>query len=238
MSANITAEKVLEIRQLSKSFEAGSRRQQVLDQVDLDLRRGEVVVLLGASGSGKSTLLNLIAGLEYADRGRISINGREQTALDEQQRTLFRRRHIGVVFQFFNLIPTLNVAENLSLPLQLNDLPVDQQRLDRFLDQLGIAQLTDLYPEQISGGEQQRVAIARAMIHQPALLLADEPTGSLDNATADRVSSMLFKQVREQGQSLILVTHNESLSQYADRVLRLKDDRFQKSDAEPIGEEV
>lgn len=214
-------ETLLQLTQLHKSFVAGKRSQSVLAGVDLTMNAGEVLVLLGASGSGKSTLLNLIAGLEYPDQGSVSISGTEITRLNEHQRTLFRRQHLGIVFQFFNLIPSLSVLENLQLPLQLNGLSQDSKPLIAMLKKMALEGVENLYPEQLSGGEQQRVAIARALVHQPQLLLADEPTGSLDKENAERVSTLLFEQVRQQNQSLILVTHNENLAAHADRVVRL-----------------
>ncbi|OMH38021.1 ABC transporter ATP-binding protein [Motiliproteus sp. MSK22-1] len=217
----MTTEMLLQVTGLEKTFAAGHRSQQVLRGVNLNLESGEVLVLLGTSGSGKSTLLNLIAGLEYPDAGDIYILGTRLTAQDEQQRTLFRRRHLGIVFQFFNLIPTLTVSENLLLPLRFNNLQETPGQLSTLLARLGLTGRGELYPEQLSGGEQQRVAIGRALIHRPALLLADEPTGSLDNDTADVVMELLFEQVRALNQSLILVTHNEALAEKADRVLKL-----------------
>ncbi len=214
-------EPLLSLTGLKKSFSSGDRCQQVIRGAALDLQEGEVLVLLGTSGSGKSTLLNLIAGLEYPDAGDVRIIGQSLTAMSEQQRTLFRRRHIGIVFQFFNLIQTLSVRENLLLPVQLNGLTTTDSETDELLDQLGLSRYADRWPEQLSGGEQQRVAIGRALIHRPTLLLADEPTGSLDNDTAERVTGLLFEQVRRRRQSLLLVTHNEALAEQADRVLQL-----------------
>ncbi|MEH6626396.1 MAG: ABC transporter ATP-binding protein [Motiliproteus sp.] len=228
---NAAAEKLLVLKNLHKNFDVGSRSQTVLKGVDLTLSPGEVLVLLGASGSGKSTLLNLIAGLEYPDQGTVTIAGKSITELSEHQRTLFRRQHIGIVFQFFNLIPSLTVMENLLLPLQLNRMCQDQQPIRELLGQLGLLHIEDLYPEQLSGGEQQRVAIARALVHQPSLLLADEPTGSLDNSNAEKVSRLLFDQVRQRQQSLILVTHNERLAAHGDRVLRLNQGQVETEQA-------
>ena len=230
-------DRLLQVTGLKKTFDGGHRSQQVLKGVDLHLEKGEVLVLLGTSGSGKSTLLNLVAGLEYPDAGEICILGTKLSAQDEQQRTLFRRRHLGVVFQFFNLIPTLTVSENLLLPLQINNLQESPGQLNTLLSRLGLANQGNLYPEQLSGGEQQRVAIGRALIHRPALLLADEPTGSLDNNTADVVIELLFEQVRALNQSLILVTHNQTLAAKGDRVLRLHQGVLcSNENPEPIGE--
>ncbi len=212
---------LLRLHDVHKSFSSGHRQLAVLSGVELQLREGELLALVGTSGSGKSTLLNLIAGLEYPDRGRIEMLGQELSRFSDHQRTLFRRRHIGIVFQSYNLVPTLTVNENLLLPLQLNRLPGSAALATELLRRLGMADCGALLPEQLSGGEQQRVAIGRALIHRPSLLLADEPTGSLDNETAARVTELLFEQLRERRQSLILVTHNEALAAQADRVVRL-----------------
>jgi putative ABC transport system ATP-binding protein len=211
----------LVINGLCKHYRSGDRLQPVLKGLDLRLNGGEVLALLGPSGSGKSSLLHLIAGIESADSGTIHLLNQPMTTLNERQRTLFRRRHIGVVFQFFNLIPTLTVEENVLLPLQLNRRTQDYDQARIELQRLGLGERLGDYPEQLSGGEQQRVAICRALIHQPALLLADEPTGSLDNETAEQVMGWMLDQVRSRNQTLIMVTHNPDYVRYADRALRL-----------------
>ncbi len=212
---------ILQVKNLSKSYPVADGSQQVLENLDLRLNAGQVMMLLGPSGSGKSSLLSLLAGLEPPDRGAISIQGTEITALNEAERTAFRRRNIGVVYQFFNLIPTLTVMENVLLPLSLNGRLAEQEEAERQLARMGLSDKLDRFPEQLSGGEQQRVAICRALVHKPALLLADEPTGSLDNDTAEIVLEMLLEQVREHNLTLVMVTHSEALTTHADRVLRL-----------------
>lgn len=212
---------ILQVKNLSKSYPVADGSQQVLENLDLRLNAGQVMMLLGPSGSGKSSLLSLLAGLEPPDRGAISIQGTEITALNEAERTAFRRRNIGVVYQFFNLIPTLTVMENVLLPLSLNGRLAEQEEAERQLARMGLSDKLDRFPEQLSGGEQQRVAICRALVHKPALLLADEPTGSLDNDTAEIVLEMLLEQVREHNLTLVMVTHSEALTAHADRVLRL-----------------
>lgn len=212
---------ILELKDLHKRYAHGGADQVILKGVDLTVSAGEIVMLVGPSGSGKSCLLHLISGVDLPDQGYIQLLNRSLTSMTEAERTLFRRQHIGVVYQFFNLIPTLTVRENILLPLTLNNRMQEQVNADRQLAALGLAEKADHFPEQLSGGEQQRVAICRALVHKPALLLADEPTGSLDNETADSVLQQMLDQIRQAGMTLIMVTHSEAVTQYADRVLRL-----------------
>jgi len=217
---------ILEVRGLCKQYPMtndteSQTKQTLLHQLDLSLETGQVVMILGPSGSGKSSLLNLLAGLDSPDHGSIQLMGTELTALPERERTAFRRQHIGVIYQFFNLIPTLTVLENVLLPLTLNGRNKGQHLAELQLEHLGVADKAHRFPEQLSGGEQQRVAIARALVHEPALLLADEPTGSLDNDTAETVLQLMLSKVREQKQTLIMVTHSEQLATCADRIFRL-----------------
>jgi putative ABC transport system ATP-binding protein len=217
---------ILRISNLHKSYRNGPDRLPILQGVQLDMRAGEILMLLGPSGSGKSTLLNLIAGIDAADSGNIDINGTRVTDLNEHQRTLFRRQHIGTIYQFFNLIPTLTVLENILLPLQLNGRMRESERALAQMQLLGIEHRKNMFPEQLSGGEQQRVAICRALTHRPCLLLADEPTGSLDLESAGTVMQLFLEQVREFGQSLVLVTHNPEITRMANRTLRLEQGRL------------
>ena len=207
---------MLHIDELGKSFDA----TPVFEHITLDLARGEFVALLGESGVGKSTLLNCIAGLDRADRGRIVFDGRDLRSLDERALALLRREHIGFVFQAFHVLPHLSVAENVELPLRLLGRP-DAARVQAVLDAVGLHGLHDRLPAQLSGGQLQRVAIARAVVHAPALILADEPTGNLDPATAERVLGVLAAQVREAGAACLLVTHSQAAAAHADRALRL-----------------
>jgi putative ABC transport system ATP-binding protein len=179
----------IEARGLCRRFREGDREHVVLDGVDLDIRRGETIALRGRSGSGKSTLLNLIGGIDAPDAGTVTVDGVELTGLSEHDRTLFRRERIGFVYQAFNLVPTLSVADNVRLVLELNKVPRAEAstRIDELLAAVGLADRASSYPDVLSGGEQQRVAIARALCHEPALLLADEPTGNLDDTTAEDV---------------------------------------------------
>jgi putative ABC transport system ATP-binding protein len=196
----------------------------VLAGVDLHIHRGERLALLGRSGSGKSTLLNLIAGIDLPDGGEISMEGRNLTRLSENERTLFRRKHIGFIYQFFNLIPTLSVAENIALPLQLNRVSEETIR-QKTLEMLQAVDLDDRgndYPDQLSGGEQQRVAIARGLVHRPSLVLADEPTGNLDARSGRRVLDLLTGLAGNYRQTLLIVTHSLEVAKSADRVIVLE----------------
>ena len=221
---------VLSIRDLSRYYIEGDRRHVVLDGAATEIRRGEFVALLGPSGSGKSTLLNLVSGIDTPDAGSIDIDGVRVTDLDERARTLFRRRHIGFVFQFFNLLPTLTVEENLLLPLELKgrlDAAARRRALE-LLEHVGLADRAATFPDRLSGGEQQRIALARALVHEPALILADEPTGNLDPATGEKMLDLLDRLVRDAGRTLLVVTHSRELAAHADRVLRIVDGRLEE----------
>jgi len=219
---------------LCRSYREGRGAHQVIRDAALEVQPGESVALLGRSGSGKSTLLNLIAGIDRPERGSISIGGEELTALREPALTLFRRRHIGFVYQFFNLIPTLNSRENVALPLELNDVRNADSiaRSEAMLRQVGLEGCGASYPDQLSGGEQQRVAVARALVHRPSLVLADEPTGNLDQATGEQVLDVMLTLVSEARSSLLLVTHSLAVAQRADRILTLREGRLVAQDAD------
>lgn len=202
----------------------------MLDGASFGLQRGEIVALLGRSGCGKSTLLNLISGIDLAEAGRVVFDGQDLSALPEQQRTLFRRRHIGFIYQFFNLIPSLTAAENIALVLELNGSASGKalQRARAALDSIGLGSKCAQYPAELSGGEQQRVAIVRALIHQPALVLADEPTGNLDAASGKQMLELLCTQARVHHSTLLLVTHSLEVAQAADRILTLEHGRIEE----------
>jgi putative ABC transport system ATP-binding protein len=210
----------IELLNVSKAY--GS--QKVLDGASVTIERGEFVVVIGRSGSGKSTLLRLVGGLELPNVGMVRIGGEDIGALSERARAVLRRTTLGFVFQFFNLIPTLTVAENVELPLALNDVARSraQRRSLELLDELGLASCADRFPEELSGGEQQRVAIARAVVHEPRLVLADEPTGNLDLETADQVLELLQRTCRERGATLIMATHSAEVAGRAERVLTIR----------------
>jgi putative ABC transport system ATP-binding protein len=220
---------MIQVDNLTRIYQTGSNRQVVFDALTFDVEKGETVALLGASGSGKTTLLNLISGIDTPDAGQVLLDDVDVHALGEPDRTLLRRRQVGFVFQFFNLIPTLTAGENVALPLEL--LGADdrraQERADALLEQVGLGGLGARYPETLSGGEQQRAAIARALVHQPAVLLADEPTGNLDEDTGRLIIELLTGLARQQDTTLLLVTHSMQVAQAADRVLRLSHGRVE-----------
>jgi len=195
----------------------------VFEHVSLSVSAGEFVAIIGESGVGKSTLLNCLAALDHWDEGRIDVQGTDLASLDETARALWRRQHVGFVFQAFHVLPHLDVRQNVALPLMLlgQSGPAAQNRVDEMLAAVGLAGLGERLPQQLSGGQLQRVAIARALVHRPGLLLADEPTGNLDPQTASQVMALLLQQTREQGAALVLVTHSEAAAAQADRVLRL-----------------
>jgi putative ABC transport system ATP-binding protein len=228
---------VLIIRQLSRSFREGARVHLVLDRLEAQVPSGERVAIMGRSGSGKSTLLNLISGIDQPDGGTVEIDGVAVSALGEPARTLFRRAHVGFVYQFFNLIPTLDVAENVRLVLELNGVrgAAARERSLAALESVGLAARAHSAVDQLSGGEQQRVAIARALVHEPGLLLADEPTGNLDDATAREILPVLLSLTRARGTTLVMVTHDEALAATADRTLELRDGRLQERPPAPGG---
>ncbi len=219
---------MVRIEQISKFFSEGRQNRLVLDNVQAEFAEGEFVALLGRSGSGKSTLLNLMSGIEKPDGGDIWINEVAITRLTERERTLFRRDHIGFVFQFFNLIPTLTVLENITLPQELagkKETAVRPHAM-HLLDQIGLADRCDTFPDKLSGGEQQRVAIARALAHDPMLVLADEPTGNLDEETGERVLNLLIDLTRGAGKTLIMATHSPDVVPFADRVIEVHNGRL------------
>jgi putative ABC transport system ATP-binding protein len=219
----------VELRSVSKAFEEGGRRRQVLCDLSLTVAAGEVVALVGRSGSGKSTLLNVIAGIDRPSAGTITVDGELISALGERERTLFRRHRLGFVFQAFNLLPTLTVEENVLLPLELVGRARDagaRAQVGKLLAAVGLADRAGTFPDRLSGGEQQRVAVARALAHDPGLVLADEPTGALDGQTGQTVLELLLGLARDQRRSVILVTHSREVARAADRVLVLDSGRL------------
>lgn len=217
----------LQIRDLKKSFGEGETRQEVLRGLSFDVKKGEFCVLLGPSGSGKSTLLNIIGGIDGADRGQISINGDLLENMDETALTLYRRRHLGYVFQMYNLIGNLNVKENIEVGAYLAKEPLD---VDELLQTLGLWEHRYKLPNQLSGGQQQRVSIGRAIVKNPDLLLCDEPTGALDYKTSKEILELIEKVNRQYGNTVIMVTHNEAIRQMADHCIRLRDGLVRHND--------
>ena len=219
---------MLSLRSVSRSFREGERLHRVLDGAHAEIRDGEFVAIVGRSGSGKSTLLNLISGIDAPDSGEILFDGVAVSQLREPERTQFRRRHVGFVYQFFNLIPTLNVEENVRLALELDGVRGEpaRRRARELLEQVGLGERLRSATDVLSGGEQQRVAIARALVHKPRLLLADEPTGNLDEENAAQIQVLLSDLVRRRGSTLILATHAQIPRALADRAFELKDGRL------------
>jgi putative ABC transport system ATP-binding protein len=215
---------LLEIRKLSKGYREGDRVHAVLRGASATVGSGEFVALLGPSGSGKSTLLNLVSGIDAPDAGEVMVAGMSLTGMTERERTLFRRRHVGFIFQFFNLLPTLTVEENLLLPLELKGRvgSLEREKARALLDTVGLAGREHSYPDRLSGGEQQRVAVARAVVHDPVLVLADEPTGNLDAETGSRVLDLLAELAGSNGKALLAVTHSLEVANRADRILRIQ----------------
>jgi putative ABC transport system ATP-binding protein len=223
----------VELVHLSRGYRDGATVHPVITDASLQILSGECVALLGRSGSGKSTLLNLIGGIDKPDAGRVMVGQRDIGQLDEPDLTLFRRRTIGFIYQFYNLIPTLTAGENIALPLELNggreqDITVQCRTI---LASIGLSNRADAFPDQLSGGEQQRIAVARALVHRPALVLADEPTGNLDQKAGERVLDLMFDLVRQERSSLLLVTHSLAVAEKADRIVTLQDGRLSEQDS-------
>ena len=237
MREELVVQPAVRLEKLCKTYAEGRRERVVLDDVSAVFEKGDFVVLLGKSGSGKSTLLNLISGIEVPTSGDVYVDGVALTQLDERSRTLFRRDYIGFVFQFFNLIPTLTVLENVTLPQELagGERAVVEERAMALLQRVGLADRRDTFPDRLSGGEQQRVAIARALAHDSTLVLADEPTGNLDEETGARVLSLLLELTQEAGKTLIMATHNPEVAPLADRVYSIHEGRLEIRELE-IGE--
>lgn len=224
----MVANPVVQIRHLSKTYNEGGRTRKVLDQIDLDIVTGEFFVMLGKSGSGKSTLLNLLTGIDKPNPSaetQICIGDTDIVRLDETRQTIFRRNHIGIVFQFFNLIPTLTVIENVLLPLDLRG-NASAAAGQTMLERVGLGDRAHTFPDKLSGGEQQRIAIARALIHEPMLVIADEPTGNLDEDTGKQILDLLLELTRDAGKTLVMATHNPEIVPLADRVCRIHDGKL------------
>ena len=217
---------ILETRDLRKVYGTGDAQVRALDGVNLAVESGEFVAIVGTSGSGKSTLLHMLGGLDRPTGGSVTVDGKEIFSLGDEELTIFRRRKIGFVFQSYNLVPVLNVYENIVLPIQLDGRKVDEQFIARIVKTLGLDGRMDALPSQLSGGQQQRVAIARALAAAPAILLADEPTGNLDSRTSQDVLGLLKVTSQTFAQTIVMITHNEEIAQMADRIIRIEDGRI------------
>ena len=217
---------ILETKDLRKVYGSGDTEVRALDGVDLTVEKGEFVAVVGTSGSGKSTLLHMLGGLDRPTGGTVTVDGKELSAMRDEELTIFRRRKIGFVFQNYNLVPVLNVYENIVLPIQLDGNAPDKAYVERIIETLGLEAKLQNLPNNLSGGQQQRVAIARALAAKPAIILADEPTGNLDSATSLDVMGLLKVTAQKFSQTIVMITHNEELAQMADRIIRIEDGRI------------
>ena len=222
---------LLRVEHLTRRYAQGAAQVTALDDVSFSVEKGEFVAIMGPSGSGKSTLLHLLGGVDRPTAGRVMVQGTDLYAMDETALAIFRRRQIGLVYQFYNLIPVLNVRENLTLPLLLDGRRVDRSLLDLLTDTLGLADRLDHLPDQLSGGQQQRVSIGRALIASPALMLADEPTGNLDSRNSAEIMALLRRFHEEKGQTLLVITHDERIARQADRLITIEDGRITRDEA-------
>ena len=217
---------ILETKNLRKIYGSGDTEVRALDGVYLTVKNGEFVAVVGTSGSGKSTLLHMLGGLDRPTSGQVIVDGKDISALKDEALTIFRRRKIGFVFQNYNLVPVLNVHENIVLPIHLDGAGVDTAYVDQIIQVLGLESKLDSLPNNLSGGQQQRVAIARALAAKPAIILADEPTGNLDSKTSQDVMSLLKVTSQKFSQTIVMITHNEEIAQMADRIIRIEDGRI------------
>ena len=217
---------VLEVKELTKIYGSGENQVTALDHVSFQVKKGEFIAIVGASGSGKSTLMNLIGGIDRPTSGSVVIDGKKIFDMNESEMAIFRRRNIGIVYQFYNLIPNLTVDENIMLPCLLDQRKPDAGKLDRIVEMTGLSHRRKNLPGQLSGGQQQRVSVGRALINDPAFILADEPTGNLDSRSGREVIELLMAANRKAGQTLILITHDENIALQADRILTISDGRI------------
>lgn len=221
---------ILKVEGLTKIYGTGDNKVVALDNVSFTVNKGEFVAIVGASGSGKSTLLHLIGGVDRPTSGKVYINGKDIFTLNDDKLAIFRRRQIGLIYQFYNLIPILNVEENILLPLELDKRKKSSEDLDKILKLLNIDDRRNHLPNELSGGQQQRTSIGRALIANPALILADEPTGNLDSKSSDEIVDILRKSNKDLKQTIIMITHNLEIAKYADRIITIEDGRIVKED--------
>ena len=217
---------ILKVENLTKTYGSGENLVHAVDDVSFSVEKGEFVAIVGASGSGKSTLLHLIGGVDRPTSGKIFVDGNDISKMNDDKLAVFRRRQVGIVYQFYNLIPILTVEENITLPCDLDGRGVDRERLEMILDSFGLRARRKHLPNQLSGGQQQRTSIARALINNPSLVLADEPTGNLDSKSSDEVMSMLKMCNQSYGQTVIMITHNLDIAKQADRIITISDDKI------------
>lgn len=221
---------ILRVENLNKIYGKGDNQVKAVDNVSFSVEKGEFVAIIGASGSGKSTLLHLIGGVDRPTSGKVFIEGKDIYSLNDDNLAIFRRRQIGLIYQFYNLIPVLNVAENITLPTKLDGRDVDEKRLDELLKTLGLEKRKYNLPNQLSGGQQQRVSIGRAIINEPALMLADEPTGNLDSKASEEIISLLKLSNKKYNQTVIVITHDEKIALEADRIITIDDGKIIKDE--------
>lgn len=217
---------ILKCEGLKKVYGTGENKVAALDGIDLSIEKGEFVAIVGASGSGKSTLLHILGGVDKPSEGRVMVEGVDLVSLNQKQAAIFRRRKVGLIYQFYNLIPTLTVRKNILMPLLLDKRKPNQEFFEKIVNSLGIADKLDALPSQLSGGQQQRAAIARSLIYRPALLLADEPTGNLDQKNSKEIIDMLKLSNRNLNQTIVLITHDEKIALQADRIILMEDGRI------------
>lgn len=217
---------ILRVEDLCKIYGRGENMVTALDHVSFSVEKGEFVAIVGASGSGKSTLLHLIGGVDRPTSGKVYIDGKDIYGFSEDELAIFRRRQVGLIYQFYNLIPILNVEENITLPLDLDNRKVDKERLEKLLGDLGLKERRTHLPNELSGGQQQRTSIGRAMICSPAIILADEPTGNLDSKSSDEIVALLKKSNKDYKQTIIMITHNMEIAKAADRVIKIEDGKL------------
>lgn len=219
---------ILKVENLTKIYGKDSTKVTALDHVSFEVEKGEFVAIVGASGSGKSTLLHLIGGVDRPTEGKVYIEGKDIYDFDDDKLAIFRRRQIGLIYQFYNLIPVLNVEENIILPLELDNQKADKKELNQLIRLLGLEHRTKHLPNELSGGQQQRTSIGRALITRPAIILADEPTGNLDSKSGDEIVELLKKSNREYKQTIIMITHNMEIAKCADRIIRIEDGKIEE----------
>ena len=217
---------ILKVENLCKQYGKGENKVTALDNVSFTVNKGEFVAIVGASGSGKSTLLHLIGGVDRPTSGKVFIDGKDIYKFNDDELAIFRSRQVGLIYQFYNLIPILNVEENITLPLKLDNKNIDKQRLDELIKVLGLEERRTHLPNELSGGQQQRTSIGRAMITNPAIILADEPTGNLDSKASDEIVTLLKKSNKDYKQTIIMITHNLEIAKVAERIIKIEDGKI------------